>query len=231
MLYYSVLYSAEIDEPTVPRKRQRSKRNDDGDSASFNHEQPVAKYRAIYFQVIHVDTAILGIENRFNQTGYSVMSALEDVVLKATQGEPYQYLLTDDLIRQYCDDIDFSALTTQLAMLKTLTPCPMQSLSQLLKWFTSDATNTVSLLLTQVKKVIRLILVLPATNAISERSFSTLRRVKTYLRATMSQERLNALMKLTIYKEHTSSIDSNRIIKLYIKNSTRRAQRISVSSL
>ena len=35
---------------------------------------------------------------------------------------------------------------------------------------------------------------LPATDATSERSFSALRRLKTYLRSTMSQSRLNHLM-------------------------------------
>lgn len=40
----------------------------------------------------------------------------------------------------------------------------------------------------------KLLLVMPATNVTSERSFSTLRRIKTYLQTTMSQERLNYLM-------------------------------------
>lgn len=46
----------------------------------------------------------------------------------------------------------------------------------------------------------KLLLVLPATNAGSERSFSAVRRVKTYLRTTMSKERLNYLMVLHIHK-------------------------------
>ena len=38
----------------------------------------------------------------------------------------------------------------------------------------------------------KLLLVMPATNATLERSFSALRRIKSYLQATMSQERLTA---------------------------------------
>ena len=38
-------------------------------------------------------------------------------------------------------------------------------------------------LMSEVCKVLQLVLVLPATNTISERSFSALRRVKTYLRS------------------------------------------------
>ena len=39
-------------------------------------------------------------------------------------------------------------------------------------------------LLSEVKTVLQLILLMPATNAASERSFSAMRRVKSYLRST-----------------------------------------------
>ena len=55
----------------------------------------------------------------------------------------------------------------------------------------------------QVIVLITLILVMPATNASSEHSFSALRRVKSYLRSTMSQPRLNSLMVLHVHKELT----------------------------
>ena len=55
------------------------------------------------------------------------------------------------------------------------------------------STNQQSLL-SEVRLLLKLILVLPATNATSELSFSALRRVKSYLRNTMGQERLNSLM-------------------------------------
>ena len=47
---------------------------------------------------------------------------------------------------------------------------------------------------------------MPATNAVSERSFSALRRIKSYLRATMSQERLNHIMVLHVHKHLTDRI-------------------------
>ncbi len=62
-------------------------------------------------------------------------------------------------------------------------------------------------LLQEVVTLIKLILVMPATNATSERSFSALRRVKTYLRATMTQQRLNHLMLMHVHKERLDAID------------------------
>ena len=52
-----------------------------------------------------------------------------------------------------------------------------------------------------------LLLVMPATNATSECSFSVLRRLKNYLRSTMSQPRLNHVMVLSIYKELLDELD------------------------
>ncbi len=59
----------------------------------------------------------------------------------------------------------------------------------------------------QVGKLVRLLLVMPATNAGSERSLSALRRIKTYLRSTMSQQRMNRLMLLHIHKSHTDCLN------------------------
>ena len=55
--------------------------------------------------------------------------------------------------------------------------------------------------------ITKLILVMPATNASSERYFSALRRIKTYLRNTISQERLNHLMLLYVHKEQTDLLN------------------------
>ena len=51
---------------------------------------------------------------------------------------------------------------------------------------------------------------MPATNAISERSFSAMKRVKTYWRSTTADNRMNHLMMLHVHKEgvdNTSTID------------------------
>ena len=62
-------------------------------------------------------------------------------------------------------------------------------------------------LLSEVVKLITLILVMPATNATSERSFSALKRVKTFLRSSMKQSRLNHLVLLHVHKDITDNLD------------------------
>ena len=53
----------------------------------------------------------------------------------------------------------------------------------------------------EIIDLIKLLLLTPATNAISECSCSTLRRIKTYLHSTMTQIRLSHCMMLNIHKE------------------------------
>ena len=50
--------------------------------------------------------------------------------------------------------------------------------------------------MSEVIKVAKILLAMPATNAISERSFSAMKRVKTYLRSTTTDSRMNHLMML-----------------------------------
>ena len=59
-------------------------------------------------------------------------------------------------------------------------------------------------------------MVLPSTNAVGDRSASALRRVKTYLRATMSHLRLNNLMMLSIHKDMTDQINFETIIDEFV---------------
>ena len=78
-------------------------------------------------------------------------------------------------------------------------------------------------LLSDIKCLLQLILVMPATNASSERSFSALRRVKTYLRTTMNQEHLNSLMLLQIHKERTDALDLKLVLNEFIGASVHRS--------
>ena len=78
------------------------------------------------------------------------------------------------------------------------------------------------MLLSQVEKLLKLVLVMPATNAISERSFSALRRLKNYLRTTMLQERLNSLMLLYVHKDKTDKLDLQAVLNEFVDSSSHR---------
>jgi len=69
---------------------------------------------------------------------------------------------------------------------------------------------------------LRMFLCTPASNCSTERSFSTLRRIKTYLRSTMSSERLNSLAILNIESSITKTIDYSDIITSFASKQSRR---------
>jgi hypothetical protein len=52
-----------------------------------------------------------------------------------------------------------------------------------------------------IHSLLRILATLPVTTASSERSFSTLRRLKTYLRNTTSEDRLNGLALLQVHRD------------------------------
>jgi hypothetical protein len=73
-----------------------------------------------------------------------------------------------------------------------------------------------------VKRLAQLILVMPGTNASSERSFSAIRRVKNYLRTTMTQ-RLNYLMLLHVHKDKTDALDLKVLLNEFVECSEHRS--------
>ncbi|XP_058223043.1 uncharacterized protein LOC131332765 [Rhododendron vialii] len=67
----------------------------------------------------------------------------------------------------------------------------------------------------------RILLTIPVTVASGERSFSRLKLIKSYLRSTMSQERLNGLAILSIESEMAEEIDFEGIISTFAAKTAR----------
>ena len=98
-------------------------------------------------------------------------------------------------------------LETQLPSLKELFKDEDQiNKSSIIKTF-QNMSEGIREYYSEVIVLIKLVLVAPATNAISERSCSTLHRIKYYLRTTSSQNRLNNTIILHTYKEELDKLD------------------------
>ena len=69
---------------------------------------------------------------------------------------------------------------------------------------------------------------LPVTTATAERTFSVLRLLKTFLRSTMGEERLNGLALATIYKN--VDVDVNEVIEIFARDKPRRFEYIDWSN-
>jgi hypothetical protein len=69
----------------------------------------------------------------------------------------------------------------------------------------------------------RILLTLPITVASAERSFSKLKLIKTYLRSTMSQDRLVGLATVSIEKKIAEELDMTEIIQDFASAKARKA--------
>lgn len=90
-----------------------------------------------------------------------------------------------------------------------------------------DIVNTSPLsvgIFSEVAKFLKIFLTIPVTTATAERPFSALRRLKTYLRSTMTQEKLNNVMLLHCHKQKADEIDLELIVKEFISANDRRKQ-------
>ena len=65
-------------------------------------------------------------------------------------------------------------------------------------------------------KLVKLILVLPAKNATSEQAFSMMRFVKSYLRSTTGQSRLNHLMLLSTCNEELDNLNMKELVQYFV---------------
>lgn len=194
----------DVDEPRLPRRRKAPRRFEEGSADPTYPETSEAYYRPIYFEAL--DFIVSAITDRFDQRDYRIYAKSEQLLLKASNGDDF----TDELevVSQfYGADFEPDTLKMQLTTLQFNVPKDSSSsLSDIVSYLRS-LSHVQKDLIGQVMKLAKLILVMPATNATSERSFSALRRVKTYLRTTMSQNRLNHLMMVYTHKYQAGELD------------------------
>ena len=151
---------------------------------------------------------------------------LETLLVSAANGKDFEQTLkivTDF----YGSDFTPSLLKAQLEILAThfqSATAPVNVAFIDIKAYFQGLSVPASTLFSEVITVMQLILVLPATNTTSERSFSAMRRVKSYLRTTMSQERLNHLMILHVHKTDTDSLDLIQIANSFVSRNEHREQ-------
>ena len=209
----------DINEPVIPRQRKRPRRYDDGASESDVLESVESFYRHTYYEALNF--LVCGIKERFDQPGYKLYSNLEALLVKAAKKENYNEEL-QCVTDFYKDDFDHDQLNMQLGVLSSNIPSELaQDLNSVIHYLQKLSLAQRSLL-SEVCTLASLIQVMPATNAVSEHSFSSLRCLKAYLRATMTQTRLNNLMVLHVHKNLTDQLCLTEVRNEFVKGSSHR---------
>ena len=145
------------------------------------------------------------IDLRFNQASYRVYEKMESFLVKCLNCQDYstelRYLETN-----YKDDVNVGTLNAQLEIFKLLMKegeftC-LDDIQAKMKTFSEAEKSMISEIIT----ICNLPLVNPATSAAGERSFSSARRLKTWLRSTMTQTRFSNLTILNTHKQRTDNL-------------------------
>ncbi len=198
--------SLDVQEPLLPRRRKTPRRFDDGNTEGEFPDDPKLFYRQQYYEAL--DLIISSINDRFDQPGYRIYQQMEDLLLKAVRKEDFEDCLTT-VTSFYHSDFNAAQLHLHLDILASNFPDNDRASASVMdiKEYVQKMSVPQRQLIAEVSTLLQLFLVLPSTNAISERSFSALRRVKNYLRSSMTQERLNHLLLLHAHKQLTDSMD------------------------
>ena len=213
-----------VEEASLPRKRKVPSHLEIGRGAGYHPATPKEFYSQQYFECL--DFIASAIKDRFDQPGYKALQELENLLVKAARREEYTAELAF-AVNRYSADIVPSSLETQLQSLTTAFssrfPSEKPTLSEV-KAYIVALSPAQRVAISEVCTILKLIMVIPATNAVSERSASALRRVKTYLRSTMSQARLNNLLLLHTHKQRTDALDISSCLNSFVQGSEHRQQ-------
>ena len=200
-------HNHDVDEPSLPRKRKPRMTIENCFSTieSDHPETPEDEYRRRHFEAI--DLVVSCIKNRFDQDGFEMYALCEQLLVIAANKESFATEF-EKITNFYADDFKLNALETRLKTLPftlILGASNAETFRDVLKQV-KGLSKGQKLLIGEVVKLLKLVIVMLATNAVSERSFTAMRHRYTYLRTNMSQNRLNNMMVLHVHKEKTDTL-------------------------
>lgn len=173
-----------------------------------------------FFNVV-VDTAIQSLEDRFTslrdvRDKFGVLLSFSDMDDKALR--EHCELLGNTLTEGGETDLDWRELATEIQSLPNLPKTSMTTFELL----TFIHQNELTGFYPNLWVALRIACTLPVTVASAERSFSKLKLIKTYLRSSMSEERLSGLAVISINHQIGSQISYDDVINDFASQKARR---------
>lgn len=200
--------------PTVSRPRKLPLKLGGGDKHNSSDIQE--KLRILYFEV--VDQTVSSFKSRFPPETMSHLVKIEQFLLGK---EDSSYVTSF-----YGDDFDCVRLTLHRDILldvvkqHNVTLDSFESVVQYLSRTEDDKCVALKNMIPEYVKLLRLLLTIPVSTCTAERSFSALRRLKTYTRATMNQDRLNHVALLNIHSDLARELNLEPLINEFISKTT-----------
>ena len=208
-------------QPKLPRRTRIPNKFKDTLKECETFASTEERFKSIYYETI--TKVIDEISTRFENESLAPLLQIERI-LKGTSEE--NDLISISKLNYYNNMIKFDHLKAELISWK-----------QYLKIRSNDrkydlsTISDISRLIRDEKLIrdypnleflLRIYLTIPITSVSAERSFSALKRIKTYLRNTIRQTRLTSLALIHIEKELSNSLDFNKLIDKFASIINRR---------
>ena len=183
-------------------------------------EKRLDKLKRQYYEII--DVILSSFTTRFEQEGVKTLSDIEHLLINAANDRK----VNDDweAMPIFNTSFDKEALKNELTNLPTFVKLYNQESSIPIKELTMmsslcdilNSKQSYKTCLPNIHKLLLLYTTAPLSSATAERSFSTMRRLKTWLRASMTANTLTNRMFATIHKERLDAVDTETIAREFI---------------
>ena len=229
----------QLDEPTMERRRQpplRYEHTTTPETAHVfaTHQDKVLK---MYFEAL--DMLHSAVNTRFSHPRMESLLMVEKLLLSSANRKMDEAAL-EVVLSVYGYDFHSNGARwkAQLLMLPQLLAADddqiqIKSTSDLIASYQKMSKDNLSLF-GEITKLMKLLLVCPASVASAERSFSDLRRLKTWLRSSISQPRLTHLALLHCHQERLDSNAEqiiNTVLSDFVSKTSERQLTFGVANL
>lgn len=208
----------DLDELNLPRKRKVPDRYT-GSGESYAASNVSELYRVKFYEFI--DSANGQLRERFQKNDLNIYGNLEAVLLSGKISS------TEEVLLKRYPEIDTSFLQSELQIFhRQFGSNSNLNLSDVVK-ILKKMKPEVRSMIPSVVNLCRLLILSPAASVEAERSFSGLRRLKTWLRNSMSQQRLNSVAVCHTHQEILDQLKIDDLVDDYINKSSIRQKAFS----
>ena len=193
-----------------------------------NKENMLLHLKQEFFEAI--DAMIKSLDERFEQEGMQIVAGIEKCLLAASNRKNALSASALQLLQQI-PYIDVLVLADELLGLPTVIGMYNATSDVKIKEITKvttlcdifNSTPAAKVANPQIHKLLRLYCTMPLTTASCERSFSVMRRLKTWVRSRSGQNHLNNIMFAHIQKDAMDNINMENVANDFINaNETRK---------
>ncbi|XP_018363748.1 PREDICTED: uncharacterized protein LOC108761630 [Trachymyrmex cornetzi] len=204
----------DLNDPKLPRHRRALKRLKTANAHVF--KDPESYYKKIYLET--VDQLLFSLNERFQSETMDFLNNCENFIIGNVAD-------LASIVEFYDDDLDIDRLELHRDMFIDMIKAKDLKVTNL-KDAVNVLKNDIAMVdcVSELVSLAKLVLTIPSSTCTAERSFSALRRLKTYLNSTMLQQRMNSIAILHVHREIAEKIDIDKLLNDFIsKNKNRRS--------